>query len=105
MQEAWLLFNETAIRRAAGNPNGRSGLDLPALAACEGLPDPKAILHNALRNASGFTGRRRQTFDPTSAALRLAELIDDFSPLCVLPAFQHLETQLTQLIELQKWSD
>ena len=37
MQEAWLLFDEAAIRRAAGNPNGRERLDLPSVAACEAL--------------------------------------------------------------------
>ena len=31
MTEAWLLLDEMAIRRAAGNPNGRMKLDLPAL--------------------------------------------------------------------------
>ncbi len=29
MLEAWLLFDEDAIRRAAGNPNGKEDLDVP----------------------------------------------------------------------------
>jgi hypothetical protein len=103
MQEAWLLFDEAAIRRAANNPNGRQQLDLPAVAKCEMLSDPKDDLHNALRNATGFTGRRRHKFDSHAAALRLADLIDDFSPLRILPPFQHLEMQLTQLIQSQHW--
>src|SRR5262249_34801620 len=39
MQEAWLLFDEPALRRAAGNPNGRMILQLPHLGELEGLPD------------------------------------------------------------------
>src|SRR5205085_11780027 len=31
MQEAWLLLDATAIRRAAGNPNGQEDLILPQL--------------------------------------------------------------------------
>src|SRR5947207_5493239 len=31
MQEAWLLFDAAAIRRAAGNPNGQENLILPPL--------------------------------------------------------------------------
>jgi len=31
MQEAWLLLEESAIRRAAGNPNGTTRLILPAV--------------------------------------------------------------------------
>ncbi|MHC5830744.1 MAG: hypothetical protein ACYT04_86055, partial [Nostoc sp.] len=29
MQEAWLLFDEAALRKAAGNPSGRQPLQLP----------------------------------------------------------------------------
>jgi hypothetical protein len=31
MQETWLLFDESAIRKAAGNPNGKQDLALPSL--------------------------------------------------------------------------
>ena len=40
MTEAWLLIDELALRRAAGNPNGRNPLDLPALKDLEALPEP-----------------------------------------------------------------
>ncbi len=33
MQEAWLLFDENALRRAAGNPKGRTLLALPNLSS------------------------------------------------------------------------
>jgi hypothetical protein len=103
MLEAWLLFNEAAIRQAAGNPNGRQQLNLPTLMECERLPKPKEILHDALRNATGLTGRRRQKFDPHVASHRLAESIRDFSPLRALSAFKYLETQLTHHIQSQQW--
>jgi hypothetical protein len=31
MMEAWLLIDEMAIRRVAGNPNGRIPIELPVL--------------------------------------------------------------------------
>jgi hypothetical protein len=98
MQEAWLLFDEAAIRRAAGNPSGRDPLRLPKPAASETLADPKDTLHTALRDASGLTGRRKHGFDPYTAALRLADLIGDFAPLRVLPAFQRLEADLSRML-------
>jgi len=103
MQEAWLLFDEAAIRRASGNPNGHVNLQLPSVGTCETLPDPKEILHAALRDASELSGRRRQRFDPHLAALRLADLIDDFAPLRALPAFQRLESDLGQMIAKHSW--
>ena len=40
MQEAWLLFDEAALRKAAGNPRGRQPLQLPDIRKLEQLPDP-----------------------------------------------------------------
>lgn len=98
MQEAWLLIDEPALRRAAGNPNGKKQLKLPPVKALEGLPDPKDTLYNLLREASELSGRRRKQFKPDQAAHRLAELIDDFSPLRHLSAFGGLETDVDQFI-------
>lgn len=92
MQEAWLLHDETALRQAAGRPAGREPLDLPPLNRVEALPDPKQVLHDALRRASGTRGRRAQAFSPQRAAHRLADLVQDWSPLTALPAFQRLES-------------
>jgi hypothetical protein len=94
MQEAWLLHNEAALREAADRPSGTDPLDLPPASRWERLPDPKATLHNALRTASGATGRRAKSFKPSRAAHRLAELITDWSPLRPLPAFARLETDM-----------
>jgi hypothetical protein len=91
MMEAWLLFDEPAIREAAGNPNGRSELDMPRLDRLEALPDAKALLHEILRSASGLVGRRGRQFRVRAAVHRLADIIDNFGPLRSLPAFRELE--------------
>lgn len=95
MTEAWLLIEEQAIRRAAGNPNGRMPIELPRLQRLEGLSDPKKLLHDALVTASGFAGRRRQQFDRAAAARSVADYIEDYSKLRALTAFQEFERALS----------
>lgn len=97
MQEAWLLFNESAIRNAAGNPRGREDLALPGLSEIEAIPDPKAILHRALRHACGLSGRRLKKFAAPKAALLVTRYATDFSALRALPAFQRLERDVSNL--------
>lgn len=91
MTEAWLLFDETALREAAGRPSGREPLELPDRRQWDTIADPKDVLHRALRRASATRGRRAKRFSPMRATHRLAELIDDWSPLRGLEAFQKLE--------------
>lgn len=104
MLEAWLLFDEIALRYAAGNPNGRQRLKLPSLAKLEKLPDPKDELYELLRQASGLRGRRRRKLSVHAAVHRVAEFIDDFAPLRALPAFNTLETEVEQVIKTQGWN-
>lgn len=92
MTEAWLLFDEAAIRRASGCPNGAMPLALPPPRKVEALPDPKDVLYAAMREASGLKGRRRADFAPNIH--RVAELIDDFAPLRDLPSFQAMDESL-----------
>lgn len=92
MTEAWLLFDETAIRRASGCPNGSADLCLPRLKDVEAIPDPKEVLHQALKTASNLTGRKLKRFQPDIR--RLADLIDDFTTLCALPSFMAAEESL-----------
>lgn len=99
MQEAWLLFDQAALRRAAGCPNGATPLELPSLERIEREPDPKYILHDRLRLASNLKGRRAKEFDPRVCVHRLALLIDDFSPLRRLSAFRALEADLAHALE------
>ena len=91
MQEAWLLHDEAALREAAGRPSGTEDLGLPPTHRWERLPDPKRVLHQALRTANGARGRRAKSFRPGRAAHRLADLITDWTPLRALGAFAQLE--------------
>ncbi|MEZ4294088.1 MAG: hypothetical protein R3B70_03860 [Polyangiaceae bacterium] len=52
----------------------------------------KDLLFSTLRTASNLSGRRLKKFDPDR--FRLASLIEDFSPLRVLPSFRALEASL-----------
>lgn len=97
MTEAWLLINEPAIRRASGNPNGTKPLNLPDLTALEQIQDPKQILFDVLRKASGLRGRRLKTFNMSECRIRVTELINDFSSLRELTAFQRLEEDIEKL--------
>jgi hypothetical protein len=97
MTEAWLLFDEPAIRFAAGNPNGKNPLDMPDLSIIEQVSDPKSFLFQLLRDASGLTGRRLKKFNMGECRIRITELIFDFSPLRQLSAFQRLENDISAL--------
>ena len=99
MQEAWLLFDEFAIRRAVGNPNGKTELKLPSLKSIENLPDPKEVLNDLLRKASELHGGRLKKLRVSHAAQRVAYYIDDFAPLQHLEAFQHLQAQIVDLVQ------
>lgn len=100
MSEAWLLFDESAIRRAAGNPHGNVALKLPPIQRIESQPDPKALLQNALMTASESSGRRLKQFQRDLRILRhrVAELIEDFSPLRSLSAFQDFERDVHAIL-------
>jgi hypothetical protein len=100
MTEAWLLIDEGAIRRAAGNPNGGVPLTLPPLAKLESIADPKRLLRECLIRASEKTGRRLRQFerDLSERAGRVAELIGDFTPLRQLPAFQAFERDAHEVL-------
>ena len=97
MLEAWLLFDERAIRQAAGNPNGVADLNLPPQQRVESRSDPKKDLAEALLAASELSGRRRKKFDSAGAFWRIVECIEDFSPLRQLSAFQSFENSIRSL--------
>ena len=103
MQEAWLLFDESAINHAAGNSFNRESLNLPPISRLEDVPDPKMELHERLRQASNLRGRRLRGFPVSEYARRVTEFIQDFSPLRALSAFAALESELQQIIEQQGW--
>ena len=94
MQEAWLLVDEAAIRAGSGNPNGRAKIDLPAPRDIEGITDPKALLVDLLKDASGWQGRRRKKFPVNAAMQRVVNYFDSIAPLEQLPAFRTFKTDL-----------
>ena len=98
MQEAWLLIDEAALRRAAGNPNGTQPLDMPDVQRLEELADPKQRISELLRQASGLHGRRLERFSWRSSAHRVAEMIDDFSILYGLAAFKRLAAEVERVV-------
>jgi Domain of unknown function (DUF4276) len=103
MTEAWLIFDIAALRQAAANPNGKNLLQLPDIRRIEDEPDPKKILYELLRQASGLPPRRLKRFAENDCTHRIAELIDDFSPLRAIPAFLALESELEEIIQIQGW--
>jgi len=97
MSEAWLLLDEFAIRQAAGNPNGAMPLDLPPAERVEEIPNPKAVLRDILRTASGLNRRRLKTFRVAQAARLVPRYMANFACLHVLSAFRRLETDVQSL--------
>jgi hypothetical protein len=103
MQEAWLLFDEAAIRRAAGNRNGTVSLSLPPLKDVERLPNPKHDLQELLKTASELHGRRRSQLNLPLCARRVAEYIEDFAPLDALTAFNALSADVRRVAAERRW--
>ena len=99
MTEAWLLADEAAIRRAAGNPNGTHDLHLPDIARLEDLPQPKKVLHQALAMASGLNVHRRSKLPVRERIHLIPNYIDDYSCLNVLSAFRTLQNDIRVLAE------
>ena len=98
MLESWLLLDDQAIRRAANNRNGTASLSLPKAHEIEGLPDPKAVLFEALRRASNLPPHRLRRFREHEARSRVASFINDVTTLRRLPAFVQFETNFCSAI-------
>ena len=105
MTEAWLLSSEAAIRAAAGNPLGKDEVHLPEPSQVESLPEPKDLLYETLRSASGLTGRRKQRLRVGALTHRVAELTGDFAALRQLRAFVALESELGAAIRQNGWAE
>ena len=103
MQEAWLLIDEAAIRHAAGNPSGSMPLRLPSVSSLENLPDPKSILHDLLREASGLSKRRLRNFPYRNYAHDIGRSVKDMSILRNLPAFRSFEDDLRRVLRDGSW--
>ena len=103
MTEAWLLVDEAALRSAAGNARGTVPLAMPAVQQLERLPDPKRTLHDLIRTASGLPGRRQRRYRMDQAVHRLAQAIQDYSPLRQLSAFRALEEEVGRITKTKGW--
>jgi hypothetical protein len=103
MLEAWFLTDLDAIRHAAGNPGGDQQLEIPALESIEGLPDPKNLLYELLRDASGLSGRRRRKMQVNHAVHRIGQVMSEFNALRTLDAFRRMEEDLHQVIGECGW--
>lgn len=104
--EAWVMFDEPAIRKAAGNPNGKVKLDLPDMKRIEEMSPKttKDLFDQLIKTASGKKGRDLAKLHPRQVMRDLTAYIDDFSPLRNLSAFRILETDLQQIISEQGWN-
>jgi hypothetical protein len=94
--EAWLLVDESAIRRAVGNPVGKASLGLPPPKDLEANSQPKRLLEEAMRLAVERSGRRTASFEVARAKHRITEGIDDLGRLRALEGFRSFERRLIQ---------
>ena len=100
MTEAWILLDEEAIRRVAGNPRGRQPLNLPKPARVEDDPNPKKTLENALVTAGGHQGHRRRKFRKKFAAHRriLLEQLPVGGALSEVSAWVRLKQEVAEFV-------
>lgn len=104
MTEAWLLGDEAAIRYASGRPNGDTPLSLPKVADSTSLPDPKAVLREALVTAAGHPrGRRLKSLrrELPHRTMLVAEYTDSWDHLQELEAFRRFRADLLAGVEHQ----
>lgn len=94
--EAWLLTDETAIRRIAGRPSGKVRLDLPTLKSIEATSRPKEVLQEACATASEKSGARlkkeRAQFNARRASL--LERLDIDGQVTRLPSWNRFVADL-----------
>ena len=94
MTESWLLDSEAAIRSAAGNPSGTVDLGLPRITTLERQSDPKNLLFEKLRLASGLGSRRRERLNVEKARTLVSQRTDDFAHLHGLKSFKDFQERL-----------
>jgi hypothetical protein len=102
MTEAWLLLDECALRRVAGNPNGRKDLNLPKRHEVERIADPKERLREILVVAAECTGRRLDIFKRRFAEHRrlLLERLDPSGPVADLVAWRSVVAEVDRAVAL-----
>jgi len=98
MTEAWLLVDERAIYKAVNNPNGTIKLSLPRINAIEKIKDPKNLLFDLFRQASGLTARRRSSLDLFECRQICAKNVTAFDRLENLGSFQKFSEKINQYL-------
>lgn len=98
MLESWLLVDETAIRLAANNGNGRTPITLPSPDRIERLTDPKATLFDLLASASNLPPQRRRSFNVQHARSRVTSFMDSFADLRAQAGFRAFEQDFTSAV-------
>ncbi|MEU8269208.1 hypothetical protein AB0B89_18840 [Sphaerisporangium sp. NPDC049002] len=101
MTEAWLLLDESEIRKVAGNPNGRENLGLPKIREVEGIADPKGLLRDCLMKAASVRGRKRQTAATRFPQHRrqLLERLDLQGPVAQLSSWKKLVSDINRFVD------
>jgi len=97
MSEAWILFDGSAIARAAGSPS--SQVQVPKMDRIESIANPKRRLDQLLLKAAGSPeGRKGKNFNSSISQRRVsvAQYISDYSPLKHLPAFRRFQRSLAE---------
>jgi len=102
MMETWLLIDQEAIKKAAGNRNYSGTIPLPPVKSLETITNPKDQLHRTLKQVSGLKGRNLKKFNVHQAVHFVAENIEDFSPLRNTSAFKAFEDDLKKKIKILK---
>lgn len=70
----------------------------------ESKGEPRQTLFELLRDASELRGRRLRRFCQRQARQRLAELIEDYSPLEQLSAFRAFREDLSSVLVENGWN-
>jgi hypothetical protein len=101
--EAWLLLEESAIRRVVGNPRGTIQLILPRPNAVERLAQPKERLQQLLSRASQATGRRleRVRGDFPQHRKALLQELPTTGPIEQVPSWQRLRDDVRAFLIAQ----
>jgi len=102
MTEAWLLLDEDAIRRVAGNPRGRVKPGLPHRREVESVADPKQLLAQCIIKAADCTGRRRDQVEKRFGQHRreLIQSIDLAGDIAELPSWKQLISDIEHTLEM-----
>jgi len=98
MMESWLLIDEMAIKKAAGNKNYKNQINLPPINKLETIKEPKEILHNLLKQVSGLKSRRLKNFNVHQAVHLVTEYTTDYTLLRQLSAFNKFEEDLKDVV-------